>query len=72
MLSGFAASSGSISMLKWLRTQSWCAFGREACAGAAVGKQLAALQYLRSEGCDWHSESIGRYAAIGGSIEVVK
>jgi hypothetical protein len=38
-----AARSGSISMLRWLKAQSWCSFGTYACSGAAEGGHLAAL-----------------------------
>jgi hypothetical protein len=34
--------------------------------------QLAALQYLRSEGCEWDPKQIAREAARGGSIEVLE
>jgi hypothetical protein len=71
-LSHYAARSGSISMLKWLRTESWCEFNYYTCAGAAQGGQLAALQHLRSEGCDWDIENITRDAASSGSIQVVE
>jgi hypothetical protein len=37
------AHSGSIEMLNWLRTQSWCHFDEITCLGAAEGGQLAAL-----------------------------
>jgi hypothetical protein len=71
-LSEYAASSGSISMLKWLREQNGYAFSQRTCAGAAWGGHLAALQHLRSEGCVWDAEYIGRHAASSGSIEVVE
>eukprot|EP00953_Heterococcus_sp_UTEX-ZZ885_P038818 19914-Heterococcus_DN1.PRE.1 len=35
-ISCYAASSGSIDMLNWLRTQSWCVFNCSACEGAAA------------------------------------
>jgi hypothetical protein len=72
ILSHRAARSGSISMLKWLRKQSWCEFDDYTCTGAARGGHLAALKHLRSEGCDWDLAAIAREAARGGSIEVVE
>jgi hypothetical protein len=71
-LSRYTARSGSISMLNWLRTQTWCVFGPSTCAGAAEGGQLVALQHLRSEGCNWDAAYIAHYAAGSGSIEVVE
>jgi hypothetical protein len=52
MLSHHAARSGSISMLDWLRAETHCVFNDFTCAGAAYGDHLAALQHLRSGGCD--------------------
>jgi hypothetical protein len=71
-LSLWAAHSGSISMLKWLKAQSWCNFNFQTCAGAALGGQLAALQHLRIEGCDWSEGVIACHAATSGSIELVE
>jgi hypothetical protein len=71
-LSYYAARSGCIGMLKWLRAQGWGEFSRYTCEGAAAGGQLAALQHLRSEGCDWNAEYIACDAASSGSIEVVE
>jgi hypothetical protein len=51
-----AARSGSINMLNWLRTQSWCSYDDVmACLGAARGGHLAVLQYLYSKGCGWNT-----------------
>jgi hypothetical protein len=71
-LSYFAARSGSISMLSWLRAERVGVFNHNTCSGAAQGGHLAALQHLRSEGCDWNTEYIARYAASSGSVEVVE
>jgi hypothetical protein len=71
LLSQYAARSGSIVMLTWLRDESWCAFDVYTCAGAAEGGHVSLLQYLRSNGCEWDNEQIARYAASSGSIEVV-
>jgi hypothetical protein len=70
MINYQAARSGSISMLDWLRAQSWCTFDALTCAGAALGAHLAALQHLNSIGCNWN-DKILCYAACGGSIAVV-
>jgi hypothetical protein len=70
-LTYYAARGDSISMLTWLQEQGFN-FGSYTCAGAAEGGHLTTLQHLRSRGCDWHAESIGRDAATGGSIEVLE
>jgi hypothetical protein len=72
LVSHYAAHSGSMSMLNWLRTQSWCVFDESTCAGAAQGGHLAALKHVRSLGCGWNEELITYYAAGSGSIEVVE
>jgi hypothetical protein len=70
-LSFYAARSGSISMLNWLKSERWCDFDeRDACAGAAIGGQLAALKYLHNEGCEWYVDRIACSAAASGSIEL--
>eukprot|EP00953_Heterococcus_sp_UTEX-ZZ885_P003744 2536-Heterococcus_DN1.PRE.5 len=59
-LSKFAAYSGSISMLDWLRTQIWCTFDSYTCAGAAKGGHLAALKHLISTGLiEWLRQEQG-------------
>jgi hypothetical protein len=68
----YAASSGSVSMLKWLKTQSWCTFDEYACERAAQGGQLAALQYLRSVGCEWDQKVVASHAARNGSIAMAE
>jgi hypothetical protein len=71
VLSHYAARSGSISMLNWLKVEGLCCFDQDTCLGAAEGGQLAALQHLRSEGCAWDEKSIAGCAAMGGSIELI-
>eukprot|EP00953_Heterococcus_sp_UTEX-ZZ885_P021737 12108-Heterococcus_DN1.PRE.5 len=58
-------------MLQWLRAENLCTFDKTACERAARAGQLAALQYLRREGCDWDEDYIACFAALSGSIEVV-
>jgi hypothetical protein len=67
-----AARSGSISMIDWLRAGAYCVFDTRACAGAAWGGQLAALQHLHRVGCEWDEETIAGQAACAGSIEMVE
>jgi hypothetical protein len=55
-----------------LKAQDWCTFADHACAGAAKGGHLAALKYLRSEGCAWNKHYIACYAAASGSIETAE
>jgi hypothetical protein len=71
-LSHYAARSGNISMLSWLKAERLYVFAQFACSGAATGGHLAALQHLRSEGCEWSKDFIARDAASSGSIEVVE
>jgi hypothetical protein len=71
-LSYYAARSGSISMLKWPRAESWCEFDSDTCEGAADEGHLAALQHLRSEGCAWHQTSIAGHAASSGNIQLIE
>jgi hypothetical protein len=69
----FAARSGSMSMLKWLRAGHRSEIDeQDACAGAALEGQLAALQYLCSDGCEWDAERIADKAAATGNIEVLE
>jgi hypothetical protein len=70
-LSCYAARSGSINILMWLKTERWCVFNSATCEGAAMAGQLLALQHLRSEGCEWDGQRILCYAASGGNIEVL-
>jgi hypothetical protein len=68
----FAARSGSIDMLKWLKAQKLSTLCWYTCEGAAKGGQLAVIQYLRSEGCDWSGSSVMCRAARSGSIAMVE
>jgi hypothetical protein len=72
MLSVYAARSGSISMLDWLKAGGRSGFNYRTYQGAAEGGHLAALQHVHSLGCGWGDESILLYAAAGGSIDVVE
>jgi hypothetical protein len=74
ILSHYAAGSGSISMLNWLKAQSWCVFDKHTCAGAAWFGHLEALQHLRDaqSQCEWDIEHIACSAARSGDIETVK
>eukprot|EP00953_Heterococcus_sp_UTEX-ZZ885_P009330 5509-Heterococcus_DN1.PRE.2 len=66
-----AANGGSISILRWLKAEGWCAFDKYTCASAALGGHLAALQFFRSEGCAWSEHDMLRFAARSGSVELV-
>jgi hypothetical protein len=71
-LSYCAAYSGSISMLNWLRDEAQCKFDLDTCTGAIRGNQLAALKYLRSEGCELDAANVAHFAALYGSVEMVE
>jgi hypothetical protein len=70
-LSRYAASSGSINMLQWLKAEGF-QFDSFTSHGAAAAGQLLALQHLRSDGCEWDSARILCSAASGGNIDVVE
>jgi hypothetical protein len=65
----YAAKSGSIHVLSWLRERG-SAFTASACANAAGGAYLHLLLYLRDEGCEW-SEYACTLAAKNGHLSTV-
>eukprot|EP00953_Heterococcus_sp_UTEX-ZZ885_P016379 9209-Heterococcus_DN1.PRE.4 len=71
-LSYCAAYSGSTSMLNWLRDEGQCEFDQDTCTGAVRGDQLAALKYLRSEGCELDAANVAHFAATSSSVEMVE
>jgi hypothetical protein len=71
-LSHYAARSGNIDMLDWLRLQNWCEFDVSTCSAAAQAGKLAALQHLIDTGCDWSKHYTAGRAASGGSMEVIE
>jgi hypothetical protein len=62
-LSWYAARSGSISMLDWLRSKGRCVTDRVTCAGAVYAGHIPALQYLRDAGCVWDEGYIATHAS---------
>jgi hypothetical protein len=68
----YAARSGNINMLDWLRLQNWCEFDESTCAAAAQAGKLAALQRLINTGCDWSKHYTASSAASGGSVAVIE
>jgi hypothetical protein len=66
----YAARSGSIGLLKWLR-QHGSALNAETCAGAAAGAHIHVLQYLHDEGCEW-DESACSTAAWHGHLPTLQ
>jgi hypothetical protein len=71
-LSYYAARSGNIGMLNWLKAGALCELNQTTCSGAASAGQLTALRHLRNEGCDWDVDTVAQYAARGGSVEMVE
>jgi hypothetical protein len=57
----YAASRGSVRLLKWARenNRAWSTY---ACCHAATNGHLPALQYLHENGCPWNSYTC-RFAA---------
>jgi hypothetical protein len=67
-----AAQSGSVPMLRYLKSQGF-EFNKETCRETAESGHLAALKYLREEaGCPWHAYHIANKAARGGSMEMLQ
>ena len=67
----YAASSGSIDVIDWLRQQEGIVIDAEAMSFAAGAGHIAMCQYLRSIGCDWDSSACG-CAAGTGHLDVLR
>jgi hypothetical protein len=61
----FAAGSGSIDMMDWLRQQPGIVIDAEAMLFAASAGHIAMCQYLRSIGCDWDTSACAAAAGTG-------
>jgi hypothetical protein len=66
----YAARSGSIEALRWLKLRGGI-FRTGTCEGAAAGAHLHVLQYLRSEGCEWDG-TVCSAAAKNGHLTVLQ
>ena len=68
----WAGFSGSVEVLKYL-SERGNGFNTRACAGAAEGGHLGALQYLRGldPPCPWYSDTC-KWAAWGGHLDILK
>jgi hypothetical protein len=64
IVSNYAAASGSIDTLRWLK-QHGCLFSSGTGEGAAAGAHLHVLQYLRAEGCEWGLSVCSAAAKMG-------
>jgi hypothetical protein len=72
LIGQYGTRSGSISMLNWLKETDLCnCKGSECTTAAAAAGQLAALQYLINNNCEWDEDYIACYAASSGSIDVM-
>jgi hypothetical protein len=60
-----AAAGGHINVLQWLLAQRY-AFCEDACYSAAEHAQLAALQWLRANGCPWNRKNCLRKTQRNG------
>jgi hypothetical protein len=69
-LSYFAARSGSIRVLNWLKDRG-LVFDTKTCRCAAAGAHLHVLQYLQGEGCEWH-EVVCSAAADNGHLTILQ
>jgi len=52
-VSHYAASRGSVRLLKWARENNLADWRTYTCCGAAVNGHLPALKYLHENGCPW-------------------
>jgi hypothetical protein len=66
----YAARSGSIDTLLWLRDHG-CVLNAETCEGAAAGAHVHVIQFLRSERCVW-GERVCSAAAKHGHFITLK
>ena len=70
MACGFAAFSGHLETLQWLRSQG-CPWDQHTCFCAAMKGHLKCLQWLRSEGCPC-SENTCLWAARHGHLQCLQ
>jgi hypothetical protein len=66
----YAARSGSINMLKWLK-QHGCVYDNASCRAAAAGAHTHVLQHLRDEGCEWDCWTCAA-AAVHGHLSTLQ
>jgi hypothetical protein len=69
-ISDYAARSGSVETLKWLKARG-IVFSAITCEAGAAGAHLHVLQYLREEGCEWDS-IVCSAAAQSGHLAVLQ
>jgi hypothetical protein len=67
----YAASSGSIEMVEWLRQQQGIVIDAETMSWAAGAGQIAMCQHLRSTGCEWNAEACTE-AVISGELDTLR
>jgi hypothetical protein len=60
----YAASRGSVRLLKWARENN-CDWSTDTCYCAALNGQLTALKYLHENGCPWASDTFSSAAEYG-------
>jgi hypothetical protein len=66
----YAATWGSVRLLKWTRVNN-IAWSTRMCHDAAANGQLPALQYLHENGCPWNPNTC-LYAAQSGHLPVLQ
>ena len=67
----FAASRGSVRLLKWARVNKTADWSAGTCSIAAYKGQLPTLQYLHENGCPWDKHTCSS-AAINGHLPVLQ
>jgi hypothetical protein len=60
----YAARSGSVDVLTWLKEHG-CAFTADTCNGAAAGEHIHVLKFLRDEECEWNELTCATAARHG-------
>jgi hypothetical protein len=63
-ISCYAARSGSVSTLVWLKKHG-CRYRSSTCVGAAAGAHMDVLEYLRDERCAWDEDTCSAAAKNG-------
>ena len=67
----WAARSGNLKLVKWLRAEGCDGWDEDTCARAALGRHLKVLQWLRAKGCPWDYETCEN-AVIKGHVETLR
>jgi hypothetical protein len=67
----YAASSGSIETVEWLRQQQGVEINAEVLAWAAGADQIAMCEHLRNTGCDWNDSACDQ-TGMSGAVDTLR